>query len=136
MRTLLVTSTLVAAVGLLGACSEAEDAVRGAARDAGCAAAQRVADQAERTARDAVADIGADPQAARRELEGVRDALRAAEAGLSGETGAQVERARDAVDALLVQARRAADGTRVDDRAVDDAERRLDDAVGEITTIC
>lgn len=136
MRTLLATSALLVTTGLLGACSQAEDAVRGAAEDAGCAVAQRAADEAERRARDAVADLGADPQAARRELEGIREALRAAEGGLGGETRRQVGRARDAVDVLLGQARRAADGTRVDDEAVADAERRLDDAVGEITTVC
>ncbi|GGO76207.1 hypothetical protein [Nocardioides deserti] len=134
MRTLLVTTAL--ATTLLAGCSEAEDIVRGAAEDAGCAAAQQAMDEAERRARDAVADLKADPQAAERELTAVRDVLAAAEQGLGGETRQQVDRAGKAVGRLLTQARGAAEGTRVDDEAVADAERRLDDAVGEITTVC
>lgn len=134
MRTLLVTSALAAT--LLTGCSEAEDIVRGAAEDAGCAAAQQAMGEAERRARDAVADIKADPQAAERELTAVREVLAAAERGLGGETRQQVDRAGKAVDRLLAEARGAAEGTRVDDVAVDEAERQLDGAVGQITTVC
>lgn len=131
----LALAAALAGGGLAG-CSGAEDAVRGAARDAGCSVAQRAADEAERRARDAVSDLGADPQAARRELEAVRGALDAAVQGLGGETRQQLTRARDAVDDLLAQARRAADGTKVDDEAVAEAERQLDGAVEHVGTVC
>ncbi|MBC9733678.1 hypothetical protein [Nocardioides marmotae] len=134
MRSLLVSSALVAT--LLTGCAEAEDAVRGAAREAGCAAARQAMDEAERRVRDAVADLRADPEAARRELRAVRGVLDAAERGLGGEARQQVDRAGKAVDRLLAEARDAAAGTRVDDVAVDEAERQLDGAVGEITNLC
>ncbi|MDN4173685.1 hypothetical protein QWY28_12060 [Nocardioides sp. SOB77] len=128
--------TTALATTVLAGCSEAEDIVRGAAEDAGCAAAQQAMDEAERRVRDAVGDLRADPRAAERELSAVRDVLAAAEQGLGGETREQVDRAGKAVDELLTQARGATEGTQVDDVAVDEAERQLDGAVGEITTVC
>lgn len=138
MRTFLATSALTGAVltTLLAGCSEAEDIAKGAAEDAGCAVAQRAADEAERRTREAVADIGADPQAAERELRAVRDVLTAAEQGVSGDTRQHVEQARKAVDALVTEASSAADGAPVDDAAVTEAEQQLDDAVEDISTVC
>ena len=119
----------------LGGCSEAEDAVDRAAGDAACRLAQEAVDGVAGQAREAADRIGADPEAARRELTALRDSLAAAEEGLSGETRARVEEARAALDRLVSESRDAARGA-VDEQAVEEAERELDTAVEELTRVC
>lgn len=137
-RLLTVPAALATAVLLLGACSEEQirDAASDAASDAACSVAEQalsgVRGEVERAARD----IGADPAAARRELTTLRESLAAAERGLDGEARERVEQARGAVDDLLAQARRAADGTQVDDRAVDEARAEYDEATQGLTAAC
>jgi hypothetical protein len=135
LLTILVPAVAVLA---LGACSEDEirDAASDAASDAACSVAERalsgVRDEVEQAARD----IGADPAAARRELTALRASLSTAERGLSGESRQRVEQARAAVDDLLAEARRAADGTQVDDQAVAEAQAEYDEATRGLTEVC
>lgn len=119
----------------LSACSAAEDAVAGAVGDAACALARESLGGVETQVRDAADRIGADPAAARRELEAARDALAAAEDSLSGETRQQVAEARAAVERLLEEARQAGEGA-VDQQQVEQAQRDLGDAVSGLATIC
>ncbi|MDF9717318.1 hypothetical protein INN71_08175 [Nocardioides sp. ChNu-153] len=125
------------ALGLvaLAGCSEVETAVRDAASDAGCSLAQDAVDGVTGQAHAAADQLGVDPAGAERELTALRDGLATAEQGLSGELRGHVEDARTALDALVTQARAAADGT-VDQQAVAEAEAQLDTAVQELTTVC
>ncbi|WP_205471409.1 hypothetical protein [Nocardioides sp. SYSU D00038] len=127
---------VVLSAGALTGCSEAEDAVNGATDRAACEVAQAAVDEVADQARSLADRIGADPQAARRELSALRDTLAAAEKGLGGETREQVRRARDAVDALLAEAKQAADGSQVDDAVVRESRRELDRAVEELSQVC
>jgi hypothetical protein len=117
-------------------CDAAGDAVSGAASRAGCEVAQRAVDEVAQQARSTAADLGADPAAAQQRLDGLRETLSTAEQGLDGETREQVTRAREAVEALATQAGQAADGTQVDDVAVQEAEQELDAAVTRLTDVC
>lgn len=137
-RLLAVPAALLATLVLAG-CGAGDtvgEAVGGAADRAGCAVAQRAVDSVATQVRQVAADLGADPQAAQQRLAGLRDTLSAAEQGLSGETRAQVARARGAVEALGAQAGQAAGGTQVDDAAVQDAQQELDTAVQQLTQVC
>lgn len=133
-RRALAAPVLVAAVVLTG-CSAAEDAVGGAVDEAACSLARETLAGVEGQVREAADRIGADPRAARRELEALRDALAAAEDGLSGETRDRVAEARRAVDALVAEARRGARGA-VDEEAVAEARRDLDTAVTGLQDVC
>ncbi len=132
---ILVAATLVAALSLT-ACSQAEDAAKNAAGDAACSLAKNAADQAGKQAAQAVDDIGADPQAARQELSGIRDALAAAEKTVDGDVKADLTAARKAVEKLLGQAQDAAQGVEVDTTAVESAKDELDRAVDDVKTLC
>lgn len=126
---------MVAALLALPACSATEDAVAGAVGDAACALARESLGGVEAQVRDAVERLGADPQAARRELEAARDALAAAEESLSGETRQQVAEARAAVEQLLTEARQAGEGA-VDPQQVEQAQRELGTAVSGLAEVC
>jgi hypothetical protein len=133
---LLPPLALLAAL-VLGACSEAEDAIRDAASDAAsdaaCAVGRTAVTELKGQVDGIARDIGADPAAARRELTAIRESLAAAERGLGGETRERVRQAREAVDELLAQARA---GTTVDDEAVAAAQEEYDAAAAELTNIC
>ncbi|MDT9592769.1 hypothetical protein RDV89_06805 [Nocardioides zeae] len=124
------------AAGVLGGCAELEDAARDTAREAGCQAAQEAVDGVTTRADEAVADLGADPAAAERELTALRDAVDAAASGVSDEVATHLGTAEGALDALSEQAQAAADGTEVDDVAVDAAQSELDGAVEDLTQVC
>lgn len=133
------TASVLLAVALaltLTGCSQAEEAAKGAANRAGCAVAQKALDQAQSEAEKALDEIDADPEAARRKLAGMRDAVRAAESGISGETREKLGKARRALDTMAGEAQDAARGANVDTSAVDDAKDRLDDAVGDVRDLC
>lgn len=137
MRSGLVALALAVVGSLsLAACSEVEDAARDAADDAACSVAKQAMDRAGDEAQRAVDEIGADPQAAKRELTALRDALKSLESQVDGETGGKVTEARKALDRLVKQADDAREGTPVDDQAVDDAQRDLDAAVDDFKDIC
>jgi soluble cytochrome b562 len=134
-KTLLVAVTAVLSIALVG-CSEVEDAAKDAADEAACSVAKQAMGRAGDEAQRAIEEIGADPQAAERELKGLRDALKTLEGQVDGETGGKVTEARKALDRLVKQADRARAGTPVDDQAVDDAQRDLDAAVEDFKDIC
>lgn len=137
LRSLAARVLLAAVLALtLAGCSQAEEAAKGAANRAGCTVAQKALDQAQSEAEKALDEIDADPEAARRKLAGIRDAVGAAEAGLSGETKAKLAKARQALDTMTVEAQDAAQGADVDTSAVDNAKGRLDDAVGDVRDLC
>ncbi|GAB2755189.1 hypothetical protein GCM10027020_04260 [Nocardioides salsibiostraticola] len=125
----------VLALTLTG-CTQAEEAATGAANRAGCAVAQKALNQAQSEAEKALDEIDADPEAARRKLGGMRDAVKAAESGLSGETKEKLAEARRALDTMAGEAQDAAQGADVDTSAVDNAKDRLDDAVGDVRDLC
>ncbi|MEJ7833115.1 MAG: hypothetical protein WKF79_09385 [Nocardioides sp.] len=128
---LAMLSLLVAA-----GCDAAEDAAKDVANDAACSVAQQAMDEASRRAKQAVADLEADPQAAERELRALRDSLATVEKQVDGETEGQVTRARQALDRLVEQADAARGGTPVDDEAVADARSDLDAAVEDFSSVC
>ena len=136
MRLVTLAAPLLVAVVSLTGCEQAEQAARDAAGDAACSAARSAADEAGQQVGNAVDSIGADPQAAERELSAVRDALAAAETGISGDAKAKIREAKEAVEALLGQAEDAAQGADIDTRAVDRAQDDLDQAVADIKDIC
>lgn len=138
MKRLLPVLASAACVLALGACSEDEirDRASDAASDAACSVASRALSGLRGEVEQAARDVGADPAAARRELTALRESLAAAERGLGGETRERVEQARAAVDDLLAQARRAADGTTVDDQAVAEAQAEYDAATRGLTEVC
>lgn len=117
-------------------CDAAEDAAKDVANDAACSVAQQAMDEASARAKQAVADIEADPRAAERELRALRDSLATVEKRVDGETGGQVTRARQALDRLVEQADAARAGTPVDDEAVVDARSDLDAAVEDFSSVC
>lgn len=135
MKSLVVAVTAALVIGLVG-CSEVEDAAKDAAGDAACSVAEQAMDEAADQARQAIDEIGADPQAAKRELTALRDSLKSLEGQVDGETGGKVTQARKALDRLVKQADRARSGTPVDDAAVDDAQRDLDAAVEDFKDLC
>lgn len=135
-RALLTLATATLALGALVGCSEVEDAVRDTAAEAGCQVAQEAVDGVTSQARQAVEDLGADPAGAERELRNLRDAVATAADGLSGEVGTHLDEAEAALDDLVTQAEAAADGTQVDEAAVESAQTELDTAVDELTQVC
>ncbi|MCW2816878.1 MAG: hypothetical protein JWN84_4333 [Nocardioides sp.] len=135
-RTLALTAATMTALLSLTACDAAEDAVKDAAGDAACSVAGQAADEAGRQASRAVDDIGADPQAAERELAAVRDALATAARGVDGDLKRHLDDARAAVERLQGQAEDAVAGAEVDTTAVQDAQDDLDTAVEDVKNLC
>ncbi|WZH54010.1 MAG: hypothetical protein PIR53_08465 [Nocardioides alkalitolerans] len=135
-RSFLAVAATALSLGALVGCSEVEDAVRDTAAEAGCQVAQEAVDGVTGEARQAVEDLGADPAAAEQELRNLRDAVATAADGLSGEVGTHLEEAEAALDDLVAQAEAAADGTQVDEAAVESAQGELDTAVDELTQVC
>lgn len=129
-------ATVVPVALALGGCSQAEDAARDAANRAGCAVAQSALDKAQTEAEQALDNINADPDAAGRKLAGIRDAVKAAESGLSGATKEKIEKARKALDTMAAEAKDAAQGGEVDTSAVDNAKAQLDNAVSDVRDSC
>ncbi len=125
---------------LLGACSEAERAVSDAgseaASTAGCSLARSAMGEVRRQVDGVASDIKANPEAAGRKLSAARQALRAAEKGLPGETQEQLARAGSAIEDLQAEARAVADGASVDDLAVQAAQEEYDDAAKQLSRLC
>ena len=125
---------------VLSACSEAEkvvsDAGSEAASRAGCSVARAAVDEGGRQVDRIASEIQADPEAARRELTAVREALAAAEKQLTGQTREQLARAGAAVDDLRTETQAVVDGARVDDRVVRIAQEEYDGAVRQLTGLC
>ena len=125
---------------LLSACSEAERAVSDAgsqaASNAGCSVARAAVGEVRRQVDGIATEIKADPDAAERELTAAREALRAAEKQLTGETQQQIARAGAAIDDLRAEARAVADGASVDDQALRTAQEEYGDAAQQLTGLC
>lgn len=123
---------------VLGACSEDQlrDAATDAAGDAACSVAQQTMDEVVTQTQGALDELGADPAAAERRLTALRDTVRAAESGLSGESRARLEEARVALDDLATLARDEAAGAGADEPAVQQARDDLDAAVTGLTQVC
>lgn len=130
---------LLLALGLtLGACSgdQLRETASNAAGDAACTVAQRTMDGVVGQAQGAVDQLGADPAAAQRRLVALRDTVRAAQGGLSGESRARLEEARTALDDLATLAGDEAAGATADQPAVQRARDDLDAAVTGLTQVC
>lgn len=136
----LLASAALLPILALGACSDVEriasDTVSDAGSRAGCAVAGTAVDEGRSLVRGVASDIGADPDSVRQQLTVAREALAAAERGLDGEVRQQLDRAVDALDTLRDEARAAADGTTVDDQALQEARAEYDSAAEQLTAIC
>lgn len=126
----------LAAVLTLSGCQQAEDAAKDAANDAACSAVRSAVDQAGNQAQNAVDEIGADPKAAEQDLRDLRDALAAAENGVSGDVEAGLVKVKTQVERLLGQAQDAAQGAEVDTSAVQDAKADLDQSIEDVKNLC
>ncbi|MBD8608686.1 hypothetical protein IFT73_17665 [Aeromicrobium sp. CFBP 8757] len=139
MNRLLATAALLPVLAL-GACSDVQEAASDAASDAGnragCAVAARVVDEGRTLVGDIATDLGADPTAARAKLTATREALAAAEQGLSDDVRTQVGQAVEALDSLRDEARAVADGSSVDETVVAQAQAEYDAAARQVTGVC
>lgn len=117
------------------ACGEAEEVLGNAARAAGCTAAEQAVSPIRSEARSAVEQLGVNPEAARRELAGLRNIVEAALPTLSGEARESLQQVSDALGTLTDEARDATRGV-VDQRAVQAAQDELGTAIDEFTTVC
>ncbi|WP_370249695.1 hypothetical protein [Nocardioides sp.] len=135
-RALVISSALLVTTLTLSACDAVGEAASNAAGAAGCAVAQETLDQVTADARGAVDRLTSDPQAAQEDVRALSILLDTLDSTLGDDIAAPLTEARDAVDSLTDQARQAADGTQVDDVAVDAARAELDRAVADITQIC
>lgn len=122
----------LAAVLALSGCEQAENAASAAA----CSGVRSAVDQAGNQAQNAVDEIGADPKAAEQDLRDVRDALAAAENGVSGDVEAGLVKVKTQVERLLGQAQDAAQGAEVDTSAVQDAKADLDQSIEDVKNLC
>lgn len=132
MTALLATPLLLAG---LSACGDAEELVGNAARSAGCSAAEQVVSPIRGQVRAAVEDLGADPEAARRELTVLRNAVDAAAGTLSGEARQALGEISAALETLTEEARVAARSA-VDQQAVQQAQDELGAAIDEFGAVC
>ncbi len=128
--------TLLGAATLLGGCSEVKDAASDKANQAACAVATKAVGGLKGQVDDAIDQIGADPAAARRKLAGLRDAVKGAESGISGDAKKQLTRAREALDKLVEEASDAAAGAEVDTSALKSSKQKFSDAVDGLANIC
>lgn len=139
-RVPLLVATAAAALLSLTACDAVQDAAEDQARetagDVACSAAQEAVDQASSAASGAADAIGADPQAAREDLQAVSDALAVAQAATNGNLSADLTNAKTAIDVLVSQAAAAAAGGLVDTNAVNAAQAQLDSAVQDVQNAC
>jgi hypothetical protein len=137
-RTPALAAALVTVTALwsLTACDSAEDAAKGVANDAACKLARSAADEAGRQASKAVDHIRTDPDAAVTELSTIRDALAAAENGVSGDVKDKLVEAKTSVEDLLGRAQDSADGAEVDTAAIDGARADLDSAIKDVKNLC
>jgi len=131
-----LTVALVALVGLGAGCSDLEDAAKGKANEAACSVAQKTVDGVTAQVESAIDEIGADPDAARRKLAGLRDVLDAAQSGISGEAKQKLRDAAQALGNLADEAGDAARGADVDTSAVDAAKDNFGDAVDDVRDFC
>ncbi len=132
--------SLVPAVTVLalvaGGCSEVEDAARDTANGAACSVAEEAVDGVSGQVDRAIEEIGADPEAAERELSGLREVLDRAASGISGDAKQALSDAADALGRLADEAGEAASGVDVDTSAVDDAQDAFGDAVDGVRDFC
>ncbi|WP_139978096.1 hypothetical protein [Nocardioides litoris] len=137
-RSVLAAAALTAttAATALTGCDAVEDTAKQAANDAACETARQTADQASQAASNAADSIGADPQAAKQDLQAVSSALGVAQTATSGQLGSDVDQAKTAIDTLLSQATAAAAGDLLDTNAVEAARQQLETAVTDIKQIC
>ncbi len=131
-----MTVLAVLPVLALGACSQVQDAASEAGTRAGCAVAGRVVDEGRTVVSGIASDLGADPTAARAKLTAAREALAAAEQGLSDDVRTQVGRAVEALDSLRDEARSVADGSSVDEQVVAEATAEYDAAAQQVSGVC
>ncbi|QCW50169.1 hypothetical protein FE634_06670 [Nocardioides dongxiaopingii] len=136
MRTVVLATVSLVAALVLAACSDPEAAVRDATSDAACSLAREAVDRAGTEAGTAVDEIGADPRAAQQELKAARDVLTVAQKGVSGDVKSKVGDARAAVEELLDEARKAAEGADVDVQLVERARGELDRAIADVRDVC
>ncbi|MEN8671873.1 hypothetical protein [Nocardioides sp.] len=127
---------VVAVVALAAGCSDVEDAVKGKANEAACSVAQKTVDGVSGQVDDAIDEIGADPEAARRKLAGLRDVLDAAQSGISGEAKQKLREVAAAVGNLADEAGDAARGADIDTSAIDRAQDSLGEAVDGVRDFC
>jgi len=127
---------LLLAAALATGCSDLEDAARDTANGAACSVAQGAVDGVSGQVDRAIDEIGADPEAAQRELAGLREVLDRAAGGISGDAEQALRDAADALGRLAGEARDAAGGVDVDTSAVDDARDSFGDAVDDVRDFC
>jgi len=135
MKISVLVASLLLALAAAG-CSQAEDLAKDTAGDAACSVAQRTVDEVAGQTQGALDDLGVDPAAAGRKLAALRDTLKTAESGLSGETRARLEEARRALDTLTAEAEQEAAGAPVDTQRVQQARDDFDQAVTGFTQVC
>lgn len=130
----LIALTAVAAVA--SGCSEIEEAASETAGNAACSVAQQAVDGVTGQVDQAIDEIGADPEAAQRELASLREVLDQAQGSISGEAQQALRDAADALGRLADEARDAARGVEIDTSAVDQAQDAFGEAVDGITDVC
>ncbi|CAN5663697.1 hypothetical protein BH11ACT8_BH11ACT8_20690 [soil metagenome] len=139
MSTLLrgaVAALLLTALTLTAGCSDIKDAATNKAGEAGCAVAKKAVDGVKSQVDDAIDQIGADPESARKKLSGARDALKKAEGSIGGGTKQKLTSAREALDDLVAEASDAASGADVDTSAIDTSKEKFSTAVDDVTGAC
>ena len=123
---------LVAAAG----CSDIKDAASETANGAACSVAQKAVDGVSGQVDNAIDEIGADPDAAKAKLSGLRDVPDKASSGISGDAKSALRDAADALGRLADEAGDAAKGADVDTSAVNDAKDAFGDAVDGVRDFC
>ncbi len=128
-------AALLVALGAAG-CSDLKDAASDTANGAACSVAQKAVDGVSGQVDNAIDEIGADPDAAKAKLSGLRDVLDKASSGISGDAKSALRDAADALGRLADEAGDAAKGADVDTSAVNDAKDAFGDAVDGVRDFC
>lgn len=133
-----VAATLL--VLALSGCSAAEDRVKEGAKDlagdAACSVAAKSVSGVKGQVDDAIDQIGADPEAAKRKLTGLRDGVKSAEDRVGGDVKVKLTEAREALDELVADATDAAKGTEVDTSALESSKEKFGTAADDVTEAC
>ena len=133
IRPLLALALLATA---LAGCSDIKDAATDTANGAACSVAQKAVDGVSGQVDSAIDEIGADPEAARTKLSGLRDILDTAQSGISGDAKDALSDAADALGRLAGEAGDAARGADIDTSAITNAKDAFGDAVDGVRDFC
>jgi hypothetical protein len=124
----------------LGACSDVgstvDDVASSAGTRAGCEVAGRAVDEGRGLVDRVGQAISDDASGVRRDLAATGAAIQAAAPTLTGEVRALVEQAGTALSTLRSEAEAAAEGTDVDDRAVQAAQTEYDRVADQLRSLC